>query len=128
MSSILTVTSIKSGRRHGIFAEADACFGYSCTERIPSNLPVAKKYSRSGHSITYSLHPALCFCFSSARAASDSVNFRLICNCYARRVRHTLCGQLVALTHCVKESMCAQELAQGVPWSIHSRVSVINLS
>lgn len=46
---------------------------------------------------------------------------------YARRLRHELSGQLVT-PRCVKQRCCTQELGQGVPWSIHSRVSVMNFS
>ena len=34
MSSTLTVTSIRSGRRRGIFAETGACFGCACTQEV----------------------------------------------------------------------------------------------
>jgi hypothetical protein len=127
MSSILTVISIKSGRRRVIFAEADACFGYSCIERI------LKPYSNEKIFAVWTLDhifasPHLVFLLLLGTRRKRLGKLPPHMNCYARRVRHTLCAQLVALTRCVKESMCAQELAQGVPWSIHSRVSVMNLS
>jgi hypothetical protein len=103
MSSTLTVTSIRSGQRRGIFAETGACFGCACTQEVKA-------------AIGPSPNPGL-----SLIAWPIGVCSFLAFATVSFSPRHRLAGLL-------KESMYTQELAQGVPRSIHSRVSIMNFS